>query len=119
SLGDAEGVLGGLGERREALGVGHREVRQNLAIDRHAGLGEPRHESAVGQAVLPSRRIDADDPQTPELALAGPAVTVGVAQRLLDRFLGRAVQLALAGVVALRQLEHLLASVTSLGSSLD
>src|SRR5262249_39688855 len=116
-LGGAEGALGGLRQGGEPLRVGRGQIGQDLPIDRDAGLPQAGHQAAVRQAVLPRRGVDADDPQTAELALASASIAIGVAEGLLDRLLGGPVQLALAGVVPLRQLEHLLASVSSLGSS--
>ena len=53
-------------------------------------LFEAVDKSAVGQAVLAHRGVDALDPQGAERALARLAVAIGILQRLLDRLLGDA-----------------------------
>src|SRR5690606_38830545 len=53
-------------------------------------------------------RIDAGDPQAPELALAVAPVPVRIHQRLEHLLVGRAVRLALAAPVALGQLQDFL-----------
>src|SRR5262249_27273958 len=82
--------LGLLHDRLERRRLGDGEVRQDLAIDRDAGLGEAVDESAVVEAKGPHRGVEALDPERPEGALAALAVAVGVLLRLLHRLLGNA-----------------------------
>src|ERR1700733_2076711 len=104
----AEGGLRLLRDGAKRRGVVHRDVRQHLAVDLHAGLVEAVHDATVGKAVEARGGIDARDPQCAELALVLPPVAVGVLARLDDRLLGRAVYLAAGVVVALRLAENLL-----------
>ena len=53
--------------------------------------------------------VDADDPQAAEVALLAAAADEGVAERGVDRLFRGAIQLALVGVIALRQPKQLLA----------
>src|SRR5262245_12595159 len=115
----AEGGPGGRGESRKARRIAHGDVGQDLPIQIDARLPEARHEPAVGEIVHPGGGVDPDGPQGAELALAGAPVTVGVSERLLDRLLGDAIELALADVEALRELQCLLAALAPFGSALD
>src|SRR5579872_1378930 len=73
--------------------VGRRQVRQNLAVQFDSGFLETANELAVRDVGRPAGRADADNPQRPEVPLLAPAPDKSVAQRLLYRFLRRAVQL--------------------------
>src|SRR5262245_42482209 len=86
----------------------HRELRKTLAVERDAGVLEPVDHLPVGESVLARRRIDAHDPQPPEIALLATPPDERVLQRSIDRFLSGAIQLALVGVIALRQAQQLL-----------
>src|SRR5690606_12270103 len=74
------------------------------------GLVQPVVEPAVGQAVLARRRVNARNPQPPELTLARPAVAVRVLQRLHDLLVGNAVIRALAAAIAFGHLQDTLAT---------
>src|SRR5262249_37243286 len=88
-----------------------------LAIQADAGDLQPADELAVGEAVLPRGRVDADDPQPTEVTLPAAAAAVGVARRLVNGFFRGTVELALVGVEALRALQQLLALGAPNGSS--
>src|SRR5690606_3579246 len=107
-----EGALGLLGDLAEGGDVVHREVGQGLAVELDVGLLQAVHQTAVAQAVLTGRRVDAHDPQAAELALLLLAADVGVLLRLGDRLLGDSENLATGVVVALRQLDDLLVAGT-------
>src|SRR3990172_7810293 len=61
------------GDLREGRGIGDREVGQHLAVETDLRLLQSRHELVVGESLLPRGRVDADDPEPPEHALARPA----------------------------------------------
>src|SRR5206468_2561743 len=82
---------------------------QALAIERDAGIFQTADQLPVGQAVLARGRVDAHHPQTPEIALLAAAADERVLQRRVDRFLRGPVQLALVGVIALREPKQFLA----------
>ena len=94
------------GKRRRA---GDGELRQALAIERDAGVLQAADELTVGEAVLAGGGVDADDPQPAEIALLAAAADERVLERRVDRFFRGAIQLALVGVIALRQAKQLLA----------
>src|SRR6185295_9533306 len=75
------------GERRR---VTHREVRQDLPIERDAGLLEPAHEARIGHPEGPAGGVDPEDPERPELPLLSSAVAVREGKGPEDRFRGRA-----------------------------
>src|SRR3546814_2434457 len=95
-------------QRGKAGRVVHGDVRQHLAVEGDAGLHQAVHEAAVADAVGAGRRVDAGDPQRTEIALLLLAADVGVLQRLRDRLLGDAEDLATGVVIALGLLENLL-----------
>ena len=68
-----------LGER---LGISHRDVGKHLTIEADIGGFQIVDQSAVGRAVHPRCRIDAGDPQSPEITLPGAAVAVGIPKAL-------------------------------------
>ena len=61
---------------------------QDLAVELDLGELQPVHELVVRQAVLARAGVDADDPQTAELALAHAAVAVGVLPAALHLLFG-------------------------------
>ena len=101
--------FGLLGERRERGGARDGELRQALAIERDAGVLQAVDELPVGEAVLARGGVDADDPQPAEIALLAAAADERVLERGVDRLFRGAIQLALVGVIALRQAKQLLA----------
>src|SRR5207248_9722023 len=82
---------------------------EHLAVELDLGLLQPVDELVVREAVLPRCRIDADDPEPPELALLVLAVAVRVDERVLDLLLRVLVRGLLEPPVALRLLEDLAA----------
>src|SRR3989304_5940533 len=59
----------------------------------------------------------ANDPQAAEVALLLSPTAVGGYQRLIDRLLGGAIELAFGGAETLRELQHLAAPVATVGTS--
>src|SRR3989475_5173890 len=84
------------------------ELRQALAIERDAGVLQPVDQLAVGEAVLARGGVDADDPQAAEVAFLAAPAHERVLERGVARFFRGAIQLALVGVVTLRQAQQLL-----------
>src|SRR5688572_2057875 len=112
----------GLGLRRylgECCGLRGGHVRQHLAVERVAGRLEAPYQLRVGDAVLARRRVDADDPQPPEIALLVLAADVSVLRRGVDRFLRCAIQLALGLIKALGTRQQLLPLGPAYCSSFD
>src|SRR3569832_856342 len=85
-----------------------REIRENLAVDLEAGLGEAVDELRVVEAERPHGGVQALNPQGAERALAALAVAEGVLVRLLHRLLGNADRVLAAAVIALGCLENFL-----------
>src|SRR4051794_3917523 len=83
--------LGDLGDRGKPGRIVHREIREDLAIDGDLRLGETGDQPGVRQADRASRRIDADDPQRAEVALAALTIARGVIERALDGLVRTAV----------------------------
>src|SRR5690625_3571038 len=107
------------GQRGKPGGVVHGDVRQHLAVQGDAGLGEAVHEAAVAHAVDPGRGVDAGDPQRAEIALLLLAVDVGVLLGLDDRLVGNAEHLAARVVVTLGLAQDLLVAATCGDATLD
>src|SRR5690625_5086480 len=97
-----------LDQARESCRLMHRQIRQNLAVDLDAGLVDSVHELGVGQAMLTGGRIDSLDPECAKLALAHPAIAIGVLQRLFDPLDGDAVNVLATAAVSLGLLDDLL-----------
>jgi hypothetical protein len=66
-------------------GIGNGEIGQYFSIQLNARIFKSMHEPAVGQVIHARRCIDSDDPQSPEVAFADPAITVSVHEGLVDR----------------------------------
>ena len=64
--------------RGEVGGEREREVREDLAVDRDAGLDQARDQARVGRAVLARGGVDADDPERAEVAALLAAIARGV-----------------------------------------
>src|SRR6267378_3961306 len=82
--------LGLFSDRLERRRLVDGEIRQHLAVDRDARLGEAVDKDAVGHAERPHRGVETLDPQRAEGALLALAVAEGVLPGLLDRGLGGA-----------------------------
>src|SRR6202051_1167276 len=82
--------LGLFGDRLERRRFGDGEIRQHLAVDRDARLGQAVDEDAVGHAERTHGGIEALDPQRAEGALLALAVAEGVLPGLFDRRVGGA-----------------------------
>src|SRR3546814_283173 len=93
--------------------------RSHLAVEGYACLHQAVHEAAVADAVGAGRRVDAGDPQRTEIALLLLAADVGVLQRLRDRLLGDAEDLATGVVIALGLLENLLVPTAGRHTTFD
>src|SRR5438067_334302 len=81
-------------KRLERGGILQGHIGEDLAIQIHTGLLEPVHEAAIGCAGGLAGGADPHDPEGAEIALLEAAAFVAVAQRFLDGFLRRTVQLA-------------------------
>src|SRR5262249_19019766 len=88
----------------------HRNVRQNLAVERNACDFQSVDQLSVSQAVLACGGADALNPQPAVLPLLHTAVALRITIRSIRRLLRRLVQLALGEEKALRPLEILLAA---------
>src|SRR5512137_1933666 len=88
-----------LGEGRVVRG---RDLGEGLAVEGDSRALEPRHELGVGRLVASRRRVDADDPETTEIALLPLAAHVGEVACAVHRLLGELVELALPEEVAFR-----------------
>src|SRR5258706_5645030 len=104
-------------QRAERGWIVHGHVGQHFAIQIDAGLLQPVHETAVGDLGLLAGGADTHDPQRAEVALLEPAAFVAVAQRLLHRFLGGTVQLALGEEKTLGYGECLTTTVATLSTT--
>src|SRR6201991_2036205 len=82
--------LGLFGDRLERRRFVDREIRQHLAVDSDARLGQAVDKHAVGHAERAHRGIEALDPQCAKCPLLALAVAEGVLPGLLHRLLGGA-----------------------------
>src|SRR5882757_3120617 len=97
--------LGQLDQRAEGGRIAHRELGEDLAVDLHLGQAQALDETVVGDPVGAGGGVDPGDPQLPEVALASPAVPVGVVQRVEHLLLRLAVQPGALAAVAASQLQ--------------
>ena len=67
----------------ERLGVVHREVGEDFAVQADVLLRKLTHELGVGDAVLTAGGVDPLDPEGAEIALLGPAVAIGIGESFL------------------------------------
>src|SRR2546426_8436962 len=108
----------GLGELRERGRIGHRQLRQHLAIEVDPRLLERGHEFRVREPYLAARRVDPHDPEAPRLALLLLAAAVRERPSPQDGLGGGLVELPAATEIPLRLLEDLLAPSARLRSTL-
>src|SRR4030095_2801267 len=118
-LGGLDGGTRGLRDLAERRGVVHREVREDLAIERHARDLQPMDQGRVRHRVHACGGVDAHDPEPPEIALLGTAVAGCESHRPLDLLLGDAVELGFREIVPLPPAKDLLSLETTLVSSFD
>jgi len=106
----------GLGLSRECSetrSVVRGDVGQNLTVQTIAGKLQPVDERRVTHIVDPAGRVDADDPESAELALLLFASGIGEFERALDCFLRCLVELGFGEEVTTRALQNLLAAVVT------
>src|SRR5437763_10313125 len=118
-LGSGEGLPGCGHQRAEGVGIGHGQIGEDLAVDVDLGRPEPGHEAGVGHFVLPAGGVDPHDPQPAELALADPAVAVGVDAGVHDLLVGRLEAAAPVAAVPLGRLENGAAVLLAVNGALD
>src|SRR5579872_6002837 len=100
--------LGLSDDRLERRRFGDGQVRQYLAVDGDAGLGEPGDKSAVVEPERTHRRVEPLNPQRAECALANLAIAEGVLLRFFHGLLGDADRVLAPAVIALGGLVDLL-----------
>src|SRR5439155_18797813 len=103
----SERLLRDLRQPLECHGVTHGEIGQDLAVDLDPGPPQAVHQAAVGQVMQPRGRVDARDPEAPEVALFATAVAVGVLLSPLDGLFGGLPELAAPDKVAFGELHDL------------
>ena len=101
-------LAGDSGQVGESDIVADGQVGQYLAIDHYTRLDQATDHLVVGRAAQPCGRIDADNPQAPELTLAIAAVAIGVPHRVHSRFVGSPIEQMLAALLTLGKLEYCL-----------
>src|SRR5437588_1794929 len=115
----SERLPGGGHKRAERVGIGDGQVGQHLAVEVDLGRPQAGHEAGVRHVVLPAGGVDPDDPQPAELALADPAVAVGVDTGVHDLLVGRLEAAAAVAAVALGRLEDGAAVLLPVDGALD
>ena len=91
------------------------DVGQHLAVEADIGGLETLDEAAVADAGTAAGGVQADDPQSADLALLLLAIAVGVLPGVLDSVFGVAEELLLIAEVALGVLQDLLAALARRG----
>src|SRR5919198_2836917 len=87
---------GSLGKSAKRLRIVDRDIGEHLAVDLHAGLVQAVDQLRVAHALATRGRVDADDPQAPEVALSAAPVAIGVATRANHLLVGESVARVLA-----------------------
>ncbi len=86
----------------------HGKIGEDLAVHLDPGLGQAVNKSAIGQAEVTGRGVDALDPQGAEIPLLGAPVAIGILVGLLDRLHRDAENVLATAEIALRLLDDLL-----------
>src|ERR1700722_3413074 len=106
-------------QSRESIRIVHSHVRQYFPVQLDAAHFQSVNQLAVGDAVVAGSRADALNPQRTVVALANPAVTVGVPQRAVHRFFCRPIKFSLGEEKTFCVLQQLFASRASFGSTFN
>src|SRR5512144_892474 len=101
---------GDLDDGGEVGGQRERELGEDLPVERDAGLLHAGDELRVGGAVLAGGRVDADDPERPEVPALLAAVAGGVVEGALHRLVRALVAVLPAAAETLRELQHAIAT---------
>ena len=72
----------------KSLRFPHGQISQHLAIEVDVRLLQGRDQAAVGRAVQPGRRVDADDPLFAQVAPSCTPVARGIPHALKHRLVG-------------------------------
>src|SRR5262245_27019066 len=117
--GASSAALRRLDDLRKRAGVAHGEIGQDLAVEVDVGLLQALDELAVTQALRADGRIDADDPQAAEPALALLSVPRRVGERVEQGFAGRLDQPRTRALAAFRVLQEALVAGVGGDAALD
>ena len=82
------GFFGDIHYAGKRLRITYRQVRQDLPVEPDVGRLQSVGQSAVGDAVQTSRRVNAGDPQSAHVTLAGAAITARVKEGLQHGLIG-------------------------------
>jgi hypothetical protein len=107
------------GDLGKTGGIGDGEISQHFAIQLNAGLFKPAHEFAVGEIIHPGSRIDPDNPQAPEISLAGTAIAIGIHEGLVDRIRRGSEKFTVTATKPFGQLQDLLSSSSGFETPFD
>jgi hypothetical protein len=94
------------GDLGKTGGIRDGEISQDFSIKTNACDFKPTHEFAVGQFIHTRRRINPNNPQSPEVSFADTTITIGIHERLIDRIRRCAEQLAMASTKPLGQIQY-------------
>ncbi len=101
----------------ERFGIAHRQISEHFSIEANLRGFQVMDQTTVGGVVLPSGGVDARDPQSPQIALAGATISIRVPEALHHGFVGAAEKPVSCPVHALGQLEDFLVSAAVSGST--
>jgi hypothetical protein len=85
----------------EGLGVTHREVSQHATVNFDTGFVQTVNEAAVAQTMFADTGVDALDPKSPHVTLAGTTVTECIDTGMLDCLVRRTKGTTTVAVVTL------------------
>ena len=108
---DTSALFGhGLQDGLECLRVVHGEVGENFTVETDVLLGQLAHELGIGDTPETAGSVDTLDPEGAEIALLGPAVTIGVGETFFVGVLCNSPDIPPGEEVAAGLLEDLLAA---------
>jgi len=112
--GSLAGALCSCYKEGKSIGVCHCDIGEHLSVHSNPCLGYTFNETAIGHAVQPAGRVDANYPQAAKHAFLGPAVSVGIAESPFHSLLGLFETEASGAPVAFGHFEYLLATTMGL-----
>src|SRR4051794_39688312 len=111
--------LGDLGDAGKRGRIADSDVGQDLAVECDACELEPADQLAVGQAVLASSGVQADDPQRAHLALALLSADIRVGHRVKQCFTCRPDELRLCAAPTFSRIQQPLVTLVRGDAALD
>jgi len=104
---------------RERVRITHSQICQHLAVEQDPVFLHTVYQATVGSPIQPGCRIDPCDPQSPQIALACPTVSIRIPQAFQHGFIRPPEQTMAGPKLAFHHLQDFMMMLAAVRSSLN